>query len=250
VHQPEVPGDRLVARVQHRQQAAEAAAVASEEVLDELDDPGMVEPVAAPGAAVLVGLPAHQRVQVHDVGPVDLEPERSGLALQLAHLPAHVAVQARGPNPQSLRVGGKAVPQVNHRRGRRGGLVTPERLGAADQVIEVPGREAAAAQQRRGAPALRWSEHEPLAVGQAGPDRPAHPEPALLEREEPGQAAVIADHGHPGVRPREADGDGELRAQERVAQFVAASLQVMPGTDLAVAKLARMYHRYPHSDPP
>jgi hypothetical protein len=244
-----MPGDRLVPGVQHRQQAAEAAAVAPEQVLDELDDPGMVEPVAAPGAAVLIGLPAHQRAQVRVVGLVDLEPERPGLALELAHLPAQVAVQARGPSPQLLRVGGIAVPQVDDRRGRRGGLVPPERLLAADQVIEVPDREAGAAQQRRGVPPRAGIEHQPLAVGQTGTDRPSHPEPALLEREEPSQPAVIADHGHSGVLAGLADGDGELRAQERVAQFLAASLQVMPGTELAVAKLGRMYHRYLHSCP-
>src|SRR6185312_7385854 len=125
-----------------------------------------------------------------------------------------------------------------------------ERLLPAHQVIELPGRDAATAQQLAGVGLELRRVHQPLAVAEPGSDRSRAAEPADLEREEPGWLPALLDDRDPGGRHELPGGLGELRAKERIANLLPLILHGVPGRDLARAQLVWTNHRYFHDAPP
>ena len=79
------------------------------------------------------------------------------------------------------------------------GLRVVRREGAlvGEQMVELPDRQAAGAQQGAYVEVDAGVRDEPLAVGEPGADRPADAQSVPLVREEARDAGVVGDHRHP-----------------------------------------------------
>ena len=243
----EVRRDRVVPGVQHREAPAEMTSAGLEQVVDEPDDPRPGEAVGTPGPPVLIGLPGHEGVQRRRVPRVGDVAQWARLAAQFP-APAGQVLQELGRFRVQLGlVGGESVGQVNHGRRRGGRDPVAERALLLGQVIEVERGDAAPAQQVQRVPLEPGLMYQALAVGEPRADRHAHPESALLEREEPGDAAPVGQDGHPRARPEAADRGREFRAEERVPLRRVAALHALPRRDLGRAQFVRANHGYLHS---
>jgi hypothetical protein len=69
---------------------------------------------------------------------------------------------------------------------------------------------------------------QPLGVGEPRADRSADAERMPLEREEPDDLRAVAEYGNPYVVAQLADGEGELRRQERVVEGGIVKLESPP----------------------
>ena len=79
-----------------------------------------------------------------------------------------------------------------------------------DQVVELPGRKPATAQEFPRVPLRSRRVDETLVVRQAAADRHAQAEPPPFEREETHDRAAVSQDGDPGTWPGAADGHREL----------------------------------------
>ena len=84
--------------------------------------------------------------------------------------------------------------------------------------------------------------HQALAVGQAGADRPADPERAPFEGEEPDDLRPLLEHGHSGAGADPAHTHRELGGEEGVGQRGVA-VQLPPAGELGRAALTGVDHR-------
>ncbi len=110
----------------------------------------------------------------------------------------------------------EAVGKLDDRSRVDTGVKRRERLLGRDQVVELPRRQVAAAQQLPRIPLHAGGVDKPMAGRQPPGDRDAQAEPPSLEREETHDRPGVGEHGDPGLRTETADRDRELGRQERI----------------------------------
>ncbi len=81
---------------------------------------------------------------------------------------------------------------------------------------------------------------ESMVVRKWGADRPGEAGQGLVEAEEAGGPPAVAPDRHPGVLAQGAHQHGEVRAQERIAEFGRRRLKIGPGSKLTGPQLRGM----------
>ena len=97
-------------------------------------------------------------------------------------------------------------------------VIRLEGLLAVDEVVELPHRQIACAQQFLRIPRETGGVHQALTVGEAGGNRHPVAEGTPFEGEKAYGPGLLGEHRDPDSGSKPAGGDGELGGQEGVCQ--------------------------------
>src|SRR5262249_43548768 len=228
---PEVDADQLVADVEGREEAAEVLAFGRPNALEQCQDPRPAQDVHGLAASELLALPGQQLLEDRAGVRVPLEAQGSELALDLARLAQDLIEQPR-PGPPPLRAPRVESPRaIEVRRALRPVVMRRERLLLGEQVIEVPGRQAAAVDQLHGVPLDPRRGDHALEVRDLHADREPDVPARALEGEESDGRAVPLEDGHLDVAAHRGHRLGELRSEVRAVEPGRRALDLRPDPD-------------------
>jgi hypothetical protein len=144
--QSELNGDRLLTGIEDREQPGQALTPLGQHRMQQVDHPRAGEAIDVTGLPVPLGLPRHEQAQQVSIGGVALQVEAPDFAREFPGLPLDFPAEARLPFPQPCGVRAEPPGEVNDRGG--GEASGPQaRCGLSrDEVVEVPGGQAAPAQ--------------------------------------------------------------------------------------------------------
>ncbi|HEY0933974.1 MAG TPA: hypothetical protein VGD91_09545, partial [Trebonia sp.] len=199
--QSELDGDRAAVGPQDGEESAQVIAAPGQQCLQQIGHPGPGEAVDVAGLLVLGRLPPHELVQQLRLPAVHVQLDRADVAPELADLALGLPAEGRVFFPQARVVTVEALGKVDHRRGSQGRPARQAHGLLGDEVVEVPGGQAASAQQLLQVPLHVGRVHDRLAGGQPARQGDRHAQPAGLEGKETGDLLPVEQHGDPGLGP-------------------------------------------------
>lgn len=117
-------------------------------------------------------------------------------------------------------------------------MVRSERALVCRQVIELPDRQITAGEQRHRVPAQARHVDQPLAVGEARPDRGADAKRPTFVRKETYDLGIFLEDADARSRSRSAHGKCEVGCQERARQARVGTQHCAPLAQLRGSQLS------------